>query len=72
MLRIQLTLQQLSDSLLRQPYLTQEHLQMLAKKVSSVASFKNMTFSFRRGVHGPNAAARGAALVLISNYIYGL
>lgn len=55
-----------------QPYLTQEHLQMLAKKVSSVASFKNMTFSFRRGVHGPNAAARGAALVLISNYIYGL
>ena len=55
-----------------QPYLTQEHLQMLAEKVQAAASFKNMSFSFRRGVHGPNAAARGAALALISDFVYEL
>ena len=52
-----------------QPYLTEAHLQMLDSKVKHAASFKNTTFSFRRGVHGPNAAARGAALVLLIEYM---
>lgn len=55
-----------------QPYLTEAHLQMLDEKVKHAASFKNTTFSFRRGVHGPNAAARGAALVLLTEYMNGL
>ena len=55
-----------------QPYLTEKHLQMLDEKVKQAASFKDTTFSFRRGAHGPDAAARGAALVLISDYICGL
>ena len=55
-----------------QPYLTEQHLKMLDEKVKQTAPFNNMTFSFRRGVHGPDAAARGAALVLISDYIYSL
>ena len=45
---------------------------MLDEKVKQTAPFNNMTFSFRRGVHGPDAAVRGAALVLISDYIYSL
>ena len=55
-----------------QPYLTEAHLQMLAEKVKRAGPFQDAAFSFRRGVHGPDAAARGAALVLISDYICGL
>lgn len=55
-----------------QPYLTEAHLAMLGEKVKQAASFKDTTFSFRLGVHGADAAARGAALVLISDYISSL
>lgn len=40
-----------------QPYLTEAHLQMLAEKVKRAGPFQDAAFSFRRGVHGPDAAA---------------
>lgn len=55
-----------------QPYLTEEHFEMLNKKINAAAPFRNANFSFSPGEHGPNAAARGAALILISDYIYSI
>lgn len=55
-----------------QPYLTEKHLQILDEKVKQAAAFRDTSFSFRRGALGLDAAARGAALVLISDYICGL
>ena len=51
------------------PYLTDQHIEMLAEKVRKESSFESTGFSFRRSRHGASAASRGAALLEIDAFI---
>lgn len=55
-----------------EPYLKKEHLTLLESKVKDLSAFKNAPFNLRRGMLGPSAASKGAALVLLNDYVNAL
>lgn len=52
-----------------EPYLSDIHFKMLADMVKDNFAFPSSSFNFRRGCHGSNAASRGAALMIIDDFI---
>ena len=52
--------------------LTDENLELLAKKVQDEASFNIMRFQYRRSAHGDKASSRGAAYIQINEFILSL
>lgn len=53
-------------------YLTDEHLEILSRKVQDEASFDNMSFIYRRSIHGARAPSRGAAYREINDFILSI
>ena len=52
-----------------QSYLTEDHFRQLEKLTKEQSPFDSTNFSFQKSVYGKDAAARGAALVLINDFI---
>ena len=53
-------------------YLTDEHFALLSEKVKNEAPFDNMTFQYRRSVHGAMAPSRGAAYIKLNDFILSI
>ena len=54
---------------LLEEYLSEEHLSYIAKRVNEIAAFNYSPFSYRHSYHGRKAASRGAALILLNEYL---
>ena len=52
-----------------EPFLSDAHFKKLSELSEKNFAFPSSSFTFRRGCHGSNAASRGAALMLINEFI---